>query len=117
MSSKTKKRRSRGGGRGGGDDSEDELDSELLGMGEAEDGGDLLEVRKEDARKQRQNAEQRRRDQLRDGYDRLQTALPAAGRDKMSKVRLIEFGERVCNWVQNKFGLLIVSQPHPTSER
>ena len=51
-----------------------------------------LEQRREDARRQRQNAEQRRRDQLRDGYDRLQSVLPGA-KEKMSKVRLIECGQ------------------------
>ena len=54
------------------------------------------EQRKEDARTQRMNAEQRRRDLLRDGYDRLQSVLPQA-RDKLSKVRLIESGESLCS--------------------
>lgn len=49
------------------------------------------EQRKEEARQQRMNAEQRRRDQLRDGYDRLQSVLPQA-REKLSKVKLIECG-------------------------
>ncbi|KAF8323379.1 hypothetical protein DL93DRAFT_2162543 [Clavulina sp. PMI_390] len=47
------------------------------------------EQRKEEARQQRMNAEQRRRDQLRDGYDRLQAVIPHA-KDKLSKVKLIE---------------------------
>jgi Helix-loop-helix DNA-binding domain len=56
-----------------------------------------LEQRREDARRQRQNAEQRRRDQLRDGYDRLQSVLPSA-KEKMSKVRLIECGQFCFCW-------------------
>ena len=52
------------------------------------------EQRKEDARQQRMNAEQRRRDQLRDGYDRLQNVLPQA-REKLSKVKLIECGASI----------------------
>jgi hypothetical protein len=52
------------------------------------------EQRKEDARQQRMNAEQRRRDQLRDGYDRLQSVLPQA-REKLSKVKLIECGASI----------------------
>ncbi len=47
--------------------------------------------RLEEARLQRQNAEQQRRDHLREGYDRLQGVLPNA-REKMSKVRLIAHG-------------------------
>lgn len=64
---------------------------------ELDDDDDLVhlhstsEQRKEEARQQRMNAEQRRRDQLRDGYDRLQSVLPQA-REKLSKVKLIECG-------------------------
>lgn len=69
----------------------DELDDDDdLGAG-AHPAYSTSEQRKEDARQQRMNAEQRRRDQLRDGYDRLQSVLPQA-REKLSKVKLIECG-------------------------
>ncbi|KDQ12070.1 hypothetical protein BOTBODRAFT_34924 [Botryobasidium botryosum FD-172 SS1] len=49
-----------------------------------------IRQRKDEARQQRQNAEQRRRDELRVSYNRLQRVLPTT-KDKMSKVRLVDF--------------------------
>ena len=47
--------------------------------------------RKENTRRQRIEAEQRRRDELRDGYSRLKDVLPISA-TKSSKVNLIERG-------------------------
>jgi hypothetical protein len=47
--------------------------------------------RKENTRRQRIEAEQRRRDELRDGYARLKDVLPISA-TKSSKVNLIERG-------------------------
>ncbi|EMD32524.1 hypothetical protein CERSUDRAFT_58152 [Gelatoporia subvermispora B] len=47
------------------------------------------EMRKEATRKQRIEAEQRRRDELRDGYARLKDVLPVSNQ-KSSKVSLLE---------------------------
>lgn len=53
--------------------------------------GRSIKQRKDEARTQRMNAEQRRRDELRVAYSRLQKVLPTT-KDKMSKVRLVDFG-------------------------
>lgn len=74
------------------DDNRDELlDDDDSNSNSAGTHHSTSEQRKEEARQQRMNAEQRRRDQLRDGYDRLQSVLPQA-REKLSKVKLIECG-------------------------
>lgn len=52
---------------------------------------DLANTRKEATRRQRIEAEQRRRDELRDGYARLKDALPVSNQ-KSSKVSLLERG-------------------------
>jgi len=52
----------------------------------------LANSRKEATRRQRIEAEQRRRDELRDGYAKLKDALPVSNQ-KSSKVSLLERGE------------------------
>lgn len=51
----------------------------------------LAHSRKEATRRQRIEAEQRRRDELRDGYAKLKDALPVSNQ-KSSKVSLLERG-------------------------
>ena len=51
----------------------------------------LANTRKEATRRQRIEAEQRRRDELRDGYARLKDVLPVSNQ-KSSKVSLLERG-------------------------
>lgn len=63
-------------------------DDEGMGLGMAES---LANTRKEATRRQRIEAEQRRRDELRDGYARLKDALPVSNQ-KSSKVSLLERG-------------------------
>lgn len=63
-------------------------DDERMGIGMAES---LANTRKEATRRQRIEAEQRRRDELRDGYARLKDALPVSNQ-KSSKVSLLERG-------------------------
>lgn len=53
----------------------------------------LANTRKEATRRQRIEAEQRRRDELRDGYARLKDVLPVSNQ-KSSKVSLLERGTR-----------------------
>lgn len=53
------------------------------------------EVRREEIRRQRIESEQRRRDELRDGYRRLKDALPVSNQ-KSSKVSLLDRGKHVC---------------------
>jgi len=55
----------------------------------------LANHRKEATRRQRIEAEQRRRDELRDGYARLKDVLPVSNQ-KSSKVSLLE---RACNHI------------------
>lgn len=50
------------------------------------------EMRREEIRRQRIESEQRRRDELRDGYRRLKDALPVSNQ-KSSKVSLLDRGE------------------------
>ncbi|TCD70113.1 hypothetical protein EIP91_004842 [Steccherinum ochraceum] len=57
----------------------------------------LANTRKEATRRQRIEAEQRRRDELRDGYARLKDVLPVSNQ-KSSKVSLLE---RATNHIQN----------------
>lgn len=52
----------------------------------------LAHSRKEATRKQRIEAEQRRRDELRDGYAKLKDVLPVSNQ-KSSKVSLLERGQ------------------------
>lgn len=52
----------------------------------------LANTRKEATRRQRIEAEQRRRDELREGYARLKDVLPSSNQ-KNSKVTLLERGK------------------------
>lgn len=52
---------------------------------------EIAHSRKEATRRQRIEAEQRRRDELRDGYARLKDVLPVSNQ-KSSKVSLLERG-------------------------
>ena len=61
--------------------------------------------RRETVRKQRIESEQRRRDELREGYSRLKESLPASNQ-KASKVSLLERGTLVLPCI--KFNILIV---------
>ena len=63
-------------------------EDEAMGVGMAES---LANTRKEATRRQRIEAEQRRRDELRDGYAKLKDALPISNQ-KSSKVSLLERG-------------------------
>lgn len=63
-------------------------DDDGMGVGLAES---LANTRKEATRRQRIEAEQRRRDELRDGYARLKDVLPISNQ-KSSKVSLLERG-------------------------
>ena len=52
------------------------------------------DMRREESRRQRIESEQRRRDELRDGYRRLKDALPVSNQ-KSSKVSLLDRGESI----------------------
>lgn len=67
-------------------------DEDMGGIHSAEN---LANTRKEATRRQRIEAEQRRRDELRDGYARLKDVLPVSNQ-KSSKVSLLE---RACNHI------------------
>lgn len=73
------------------------------GMGLGNNAESLANTRKEATRRQRIEAEQRRRDELRDGYARLKDVLPISNQ-KSSKVSLLERGMSVpdlsCNYPQ-----------------
>ncbi len=64
----------------------DDEDMGVVGMAE-----NFANTRKEATRRQRIEAEQRRRDELRDGYARLKEVLPVSNQ-KSSKVSLLERG-------------------------
>jgi len=64
-------------------------DDEDMGVAYVEN---LAHSRKEATRRQRIEAEQRRRDELRDGYAKLKDALPVSNQ-KSSKVSLLERGK------------------------
>ena len=68
--------------------STDSEDDEMIGHSIAEN---LAHSRKEATRRQRIEAEQRRRDELRDGYAKLKEVLPISNQ-KSSKVSLLERG-------------------------
>jgi glycogen debranching enzyme len=72
--------------RGRSQDSDDEND---MGVAFTEN---LAHSRKEATRRQRIEAEQRRRDELRDGYAKLKEVLPISNQ-KSSKVSLLERGQ------------------------
>ncbi|OBZ68442.1 hypothetical protein A0H81_11619 [Grifola frondosa] len=67
-------------------------DDDHMGLGSAET---FANTRKEATRRQRIEAEQRRRDELRDGYARLKDVLPVSNQ-KSSKVSLLE---RATNYI------------------
>ena len=69
--------------------SQDSDDDENMGIAYVEN---LANSRKEATRRQRIEAEQRRRDELRDGYAKLKDALPVSNQ-KSSKVSLLERGK------------------------
>ncbi|KAG7099812.1 hypothetical protein E1B28_001623 [Marasmius oreades] len=73
--------------------SHNDSDEDDMGANYAEN---LAHNRKEATRRQRIEAEQRRRDELRDGYARLKDALPVSNQ-KSSKVSLLE---RATNYIQ-----------------
>jgi len=62
-------------------------------------------MRRETVRKQRIKSEQRRRNELREGYSRLKESLPASNQ-KASKVSLLERGTLALPCI--KFNILIV---------
>lgn len=62
---------------------------------------EIAHNRKEATRRQRIEAEQRRRDELRDGYARLKDVLPVSNQ-KSSKVSLLERGE--CSFMRQREG-------------
>jgi hypothetical protein len=70
-----------------------EEDDEHMGYHHSVEGGSRSE-RKEATRKQRIEAEQRRRDELRDGYAKLKDVLPVSN-SKSSKVSLLDRGTRL----------------------
>lgn len=64
-------------------------DDDNMGLGNPAES--FANTRKEETRRQRIEAEQRRRDELRDGYARLKEVLPVSNQ-KSSKVSLLERG-------------------------
>ena len=72
--------------------SQDSDDDDNMGIAYVEN---LANTRKEATRRQRIEAEQRRRDELRDGYAKLKDALPVSNQ-KSSKVSLLERGKIHC---------------------
>lgn len=85
-------------------------EDEGMGVGLAES---LANTRKEATRRQRIEAEQRRRDELRDGYARLKDVLPISNQ-KSSKVSLLERGESIRSVMFRQLtnGLWSSDQPH-----
>ena len=65
---------------------------------------EIAHNRKEATRRQRIEAEQRRRDELRDGYARLKDVLPVSNQ-KSSKVSLLERGERLAETIYVLLGV------------
>lgn len=55
----------------------------------------IIQRRREEIRRQRIESEQRRRDELRDGYAKLKFALPISNQ-KSSKVSLLDRGKSIC---------------------
>jgi hypothetical protein len=79
-------------------------DDEGMGVGMAES---LANTRKEATRRQRIEAEQRRRDELRDGYAKLKDVLPISNQ-KSSKVSLLERGALYFHLrLHNQFKILL----------
>jgi hypothetical protein len=70
------------------DDDEDDADFQPV----ANNSGGSTDMRRETIRRQRIESEQRRRDELRDGYRRLKDALPVSNQ-KSSKVSLLDRGK------------------------
>ena len=70
------------------DDDEDDGDFQPA----ANNSGGSTDMRRETIRRQRIESEQRRRDELRDGYRRLKDALPVSNQ-KSSKVSLLDRGK------------------------
>jgi hypothetical protein len=69
-------------------------------------------TRKEATRRQRIEAEQRRRDELRDGYARLKDVLPVSNQ-KSSKVSLLERGISLSFLLENRPLISFISnQPY-----
>jgi hypothetical protein len=68
------------------DDDEDFTPVNVAGMG--------ADQRRETIRRQRIESEQRRRDELREGYRRLKDSLPVSNQ-KSSKVSLLDRGEQL----------------------
>lgn len=74
------------------DDSEDDDDEEFKPGGSIATTDASRDSRRETVRKQRIESEQRRRDELREGYARLKETLPASNQ-KASKVSILDRGE------------------------
>lgn len=87
------RRRSRSRGESDEDDFQDP--NTVMGVTGIQYTENLAFTRKEATRKQRIEAEQRRRDELRDGYQKLKEVLPSSTQ-KSSKVSLLE---RATNWI------------------
>jgi len=64
--------------------------------------------RREEIRRQRIESEQRRRDELRDGYRRLKDALPVSNQ-KSSKVSLLDRGMRNSSLLRQVPPLILLS--------
>jgi len=60
-----------------------------IGLDAGGSGNDIIQRRREEIRRQRIESEQRRRDELRDGYSKLKFALPISNQ-KSSKVSLLD---------------------------
>lgn len=74
------------------DDEEEDFGASTLASGANSD------QRREEIRRQRIESEQRRRDELRDGYRRLKEVLPVSNQ-KSSKVSLLDRGEFTSPWL------------------
>lgn len=76
------------------DDSDDDEDDGDFQPAIPSVNGGSTDMRRETIRRQRIESEQRRRDELRDGYRRLKDALPVSNQ-KSSKVSLLDRGKQI----------------------
>jgi hypothetical protein len=82
----------------------DSDEDDMMGIEYTPNANNLAHTRKEATRRQRIEAEQRRRDELRDGYAKLKEVLPISNQ-KSSKVSLLERGTSL--WFRQKSPFLL----------
>lgn len=93
--------------------SQDSDEEDNMGMPYVEN---LAHSRKEATRRQRIEAEQRRRDELRDGYAKLKDVMPVSNQ-KSSKVSLLERGESNLNYTCHLSALTRTCRSHKPHHR